>query len=244
MTDVATRLTALAERIELWPVEWLRPYERNPRTHSEDQVAPLAASMVEFGFTNPILVDESNGILAGHGRLMAVRQLGLREVPVVGLEHLSEAQKRAYIIADNQLATTAGWDDELLAEEVGWLRGERFDLDLLGFDVTELERLLSLDSGEAEAEPEDEVPEPRKEPVTRRGDLWLLGEHRLLCGDATVLADVERVLGGAGVEVVGVQCRQPRQHRVDLGLPGDEGCERPLLVRLGLGLDALPRVAA
>ena len=114
-------------------------------------MAPLAASMVEFGFTNPILVDESNGILAGHGRLMAVRQLGLREVPVVGLEHLSEAQKRAYIIADNQLATTAGWDDELLAEEVGWLRGERFDLDLLGFDVTELERLLSLDSGEAEA---------------------------------------------------------------------------------------------
>jgi ParB-like chromosome segregation protein Spo0J len=175
---------------------------------------------------------------------MAARQLGLREVPVVGLEHLSEAQKRAYIIADNQLATTAGWDDELLAEEVGWLRGERFDLDLLGFDVTELERLLSLDGGEAEAEAEDEVPEPRKEPVTRRGDLWLLGEHRLLCGDATVLADVERVLGGAGVEVVGAQCRQPRQHRVDLGLPGDEGCERPLLVRLGLGLDALPRVAA
>ena len=197
MTDVATRLTALAERIELWPVERLRPYERNPRTHSADQVAQLAASMVEFGFTNPILVDESNGILAGHGRLMAARQLGLMEVPVVRLEHLSEAQKRAYIIADNQLAATAGWDDELLAEEVGWLRDERFDLDLLGFDATELERLLSLDGGEAEAEPEDEVPEPPKDPVTRPGDLWLLGEHRLLCGDATVLTDVERVLGGA-----------------------------------------------
>ena len=197
MTDAATRLTALAERIELWPVERLRPYERNPRTHSEDQVAQLAASMVEFGFTNPILVDESNGILAGHGRLMAARQLGLAEVPVVRLEHLSEAQKRAYIIADNQLAATAGWDETLLAEEVGWLRDERFDLDLLGFDATELERLLSLDGGEAEAEPEDEVPEPPKDPVTRPGDLWLLGEHRLLCGDATVLADVERVLGGA-----------------------------------------------
>ena len=104
MTDAATRLTALAERIELWPVDRLRPYERNPRTHSEDQVAQLAASMVEFGFTNPILVDETNGILAGHGRLMAARQLGLAEVPVVRLEHLSEAQKRAYIIADNQLA--------------------------------------------------------------------------------------------------------------------------------------------
>ena len=111
MTDAATRLTALAERIELWPVERLRPYERNPRTHGEDQVAQLAASMVEFGFTNPILVDESNGILAGHGRLMAARQLGLAEVPVVRLEHLSEAQKRAYIIADNQLAATAGWDE-------------------------------------------------------------------------------------------------------------------------------------
>ena len=111
MTDAATRLTALAERIELWPVDRLRPYERNPRTHGEDQVAQLAASMVEFGFTNPILVDETNGILAGHGRLMAARQLGLAEVPVVRLEHLSEAQKRAYIIADNQLAATAGWDE-------------------------------------------------------------------------------------------------------------------------------------
>jgi len=133
VTDAATRLTALAERIELWPLERLRPYERNPRTHGEDQVAQLAASMVEFGFTNPILVDETNGILAGHGRLMAARQLGLNEVPVVRLEHLSEAQKRAYIIADNQLANRAGWDAELLAEEVGWLRDERFDLDLLGF---------------------------------------------------------------------------------------------------------------
>ena len=125
MTDAATKLTALVERIELWPVDRLRPYERNPRTHSDDQVAQLAASMVEFGFTKPILVDEANGILAGHGRLLAARQLGLKEVPVVRLEHLSEAQKRAYVIADNQLATSAGWNDELLVEEVGWLRDER-----------------------------------------------------------------------------------------------------------------------
>jgi hypothetical protein len=109
---------------------------------------------------------------------------------------MSEAQKRAYAIADNQLAVTAGWDETLLAEELGWLRDERFDLDLLGFDATELERLLVLDGAEEETA-EDEVPEPPKEPVTRPGDLWLLGEHRLLCGDATVLADVERVLGGA-----------------------------------------------
>jgi ParB-like chromosome segregation protein Spo0J len=163
VTDAATRLTALAERIELWPVERLRPHERNPRTHGADQVAQLAASMVEFGFTNPILVDESNGVLAGHGRLMAARQLGLAEVPVVRLEHLSEAQKRAYIIADNGLALQSAWDEEFLAEEIGWLRDERFDLDLLGFDATELERLLSLDGAEAEAEPEDEVPSrPRR----------------------------------------------------------------------------------
>jgi ParB-like chromosome segregation protein Spo0J len=105
-------------------------------------VAQLAASMVEFGFTNPTLVDETNGILAGHGRLMVARQLGLAEVPVVRLEHLSEQQKRAYIIADNQLAATAGWDEAPVAEELGWLRDERFDLDLLGFDATELEQLL------------------------------------------------------------------------------------------------------
>jgi DNA modification methylase len=197
VTDAATKLTALAERIELWPVERLRPYERNPRTHGEDQVAQLAASMVEFGFTNPILVDETDGILAGHGRLLAARQLGLNEVPVVRLEHLSEAQKRAYVIADNQLAATAGWDEALLAEELGWLRDERFDLDLLGFDATELERLLSRDGAEEAAEPEEEVPEPPTNAVTKPGDLWLLGEHRLLCGDATVLTDVERVLGGA-----------------------------------------------
>jgi DNA modification methylase len=154
--------------------------------------------MVEFGFTNPILVDEADGILAGHGRLLAACQLGLKEVPVVRLEHLSAAQKRAYVVADNQLAATAGWDEALLAEELGWLRDERFDLDLLGFDATELERLLALEGTEPEAtEPDDEVPEPPKAPVTRPGDLWLLGEHRLLCGDATVLADVEHVLGGA-----------------------------------------------
>src|SRR3954453_10271982 len=213
MTDAATRLTALAERIELWPVERLRPYERNPRPHSEDQVEQLAASMVEFGFTNPILVDESNGILAGHGRLPAARQLGLNEVPVVRLEHLSEARKRAYIIADNQLAATAGWDETLLAEEIGWLRDERFDLDLLGFDATEMERLLSLDGAEEAAEPEDEVAEPPKDPVTRPGDLWLLGEHRLVCGDATVLTDVERVLGGALADM----CFTDPPYNVDYG---------------------------
>jgi ParB-like chromosome segregation protein Spo0J len=117
-TDPAAGLVALAERIELWPIEELRPYERNPRTRSEAQVDQIAASMVEFGWTNPILIDENAGILAGHGRLLAARKLGLAEVPVIRFEHLSEAQKRAYLIADNQLALQAGWSEELLAAEL------------------------------------------------------------------------------------------------------------------------------
>jgi hypothetical protein len=187
--DAAGPLVALADRIELWSIDRLRPYERNPRAHSDGQVDQIAASMVEFGWTNPILVDENAGILAGHGRLLAARKLGLAEVPVIRFEHLSEAQKRAYLIADNQLALQAGWSEELLAEELAWLRDERFDLDLIGFDASELERLLALADGEAASdEAEDEVSKP--------GDLWVLGNHRLLCGDATILADVERVLGG------------------------------------------------
>jgi ParB-like chromosome segregation protein Spo0J len=193
----ASGLVALVDRIELWPIDRLRPYERNPRTHSDEQVDQIAASMVEFGWTNPVLVDGQGGILAGHGRLLAARKLGLPEVPVIRFEHLSEAQKRAYLIADNQLALQAGWSEELLAAELAWLRDERFDLDLVGFDATELERLLALAGGDSEsADAEDEVPEPPADPVSKPGDLWVLGNHRLLCGDATVLEDVERVLGG------------------------------------------------
>ena len=198
MTDSQKRagLVALAD-IELWTIDRLHPYERNPRTHSDAQVDQIAASMVEFGWTNPVLVDEQGGILAGHGRLLAARKLGLDEVPVIRFEHLSEAQKRAYLIADNQLALQAGWSEELLAQELAWLRDERFDLDLVGFDASELERLLALaDGGAAASEDEDEVPDPPEDPVSRPGDLWVLGNHRVLCGDATVLADVERVLGG------------------------------------------------
>jgi DNA modification methylase len=193
----AVGLVALADRIELWPTARLRPYERNPRTHSDAQVDQIAASMVEFGWTNPVLVDEQGGILAGHGRLLAARKLGLAEVPVIRFEHLSEAQKRAYLIADNQLALQAGWSEELLAAELAWLRDERFDLDLVGFDASELERLLALADGDAGPDDaENEVPEPPENPVTNAGDLWVLGNHRLLAGDATVLGDVERVLGG------------------------------------------------
>jgi ParB-like chromosome segregation protein Spo0J len=162
-------LVALADRIELWPIDRLRPYERNPRTHSEAQVDQLAASIVEFGWTNPILIDEQGGILAGHGRLLAARKLGLGEVPVIRFEHLSAVQKRAYLIADNRLALDAGWDDALLAEELAWLRDESFDLDLIGFDASELERLLTIADGDAGSDDaEDEVPEPPEEPVSKR----------------------------------------------------------------------------
>jgi DNA modification methylase len=241
MTTVpqATGLVALADRIELWPVEKLRPYERNPRTHSEGQVDQIAASMVEFGWTNPVLIDEQGGILAGHGRLLAARKLGLAEVPVIRFEHLSEAQKRAYLIADNQLTLNSGWDDELLAAELAWLRDERFDLDLVGFDASELERLLALADGEAASdEAQDEVPEPPEDPVSKPGDLWILGDHRLLCGDATVLADVERVLGGQLADMT--FCDPP--YNVDYAnTPKDKlrGKHRPILNdNLGGGFEA------
>jgi DNA modification methylase len=236
---VAEHLVALADRIELWPIDRLRPYERNPRTHSGAQVNQIAASMVEFGWTNPVLVDEQGGILAGHGRLLAARKLGLVEVPVIRFEHLSEAQKRAYLIADNQLALQAGWDDAVLAEELAWLRDERFDLDLVGFDATELERLLAIaDGGTASDEAEDEVPEPPEDPVSKPGDLWVLGNHRLLCGDATVLADVERVLGGQLVDMT--FCDPPYNVDYD-NTPKDKlrGKHRPILNdNLGGGFEA------
>lgn len=132
----------MAKRIELWPVERLVPYERNARTHGPEQIAQLAASISEFGFLNPILVDSKDGILAGHGRLAAAKDIGLAEVPVVVLDHLTAAQRKAYVIADNKLALNAGWDMSLLQEEVASLQLQEFDLDLLGFDERELAGLL------------------------------------------------------------------------------------------------------
>jgi ParB-like chromosome segregation protein Spo0J len=168
----AGSLIALADRIELWPIDRLRPYERNPRTHSDAQVDKIAASMIEFGWTNPVLVDEQGGILAGHGRLLAARKLGLGEVPVIRFEHLSEAQKRAYLIADNALALQSGWSEELLAQELAWLRNESFDLDLIGFDATELERLLEL------ADEERAAPHHEARGLGRAGDPQLEQDAR------------------------------------------------------------------
>jgi DNA modification methylase len=176
------------------PLGELIPYARNPRTHSDAQVAQIAASIREFGWTVPILVDGASGIIAGHGRVLAARKLGLERVPVIELAHMSEAQRRAYVLADNQLVLNAGWDEALLRLELVDLSELGFDLGLVGFAEGELERLLA---GTKEGLTEDdEAPALPEQAVTQPGDLWVLGQHRLLCGDATVLADVERVLDG------------------------------------------------
>ena len=188
----------MARNIEIWPTERLIPYARNARTHSAEQIAQIAASIVEFGFTSPILVDSKDGVIAGHGRLLAARKLGLPEVPVVVLDHLSETQRRAYIIADNRLAMSAGWDEEMLRVELQSLQEDAFDIDLVGFTDEELEEILAGPEGTNEGLTDpDAVPSEQDAIVTMCGDLWTLGDHRLLCGDATQMADIEKVLAGA-----------------------------------------------
>jgi DNA modification methylase len=200
--DRAASLAGLGLAIERRRVEALIPYARNARTHSDAQVAQIAAAIREFGWTNPILVDGDNGIIAGHGRLLAARKLGIGAVPVISLVGLSEAQKRAYVLADNKLALNAGWDEAMLAAEVADLVDLGVDLDLAGFDESEIGKLIDLhQQGGAPSFP-DEAPEPPAAPVTRPGDLWVLDEHRLLCGDATRREDVERVLGGGLADMV------------------------------------------
>ena len=180
--------------VDYRPVADLIPYARNARTHSEAQVALIAGSIREYGFTNPVLVDGAMGIIAGHGRVLAARKLGLATVPVIELAHLTEAQRRAYILADNRLAEQAGWDRDLLALELGDLRDLGVDLMDLGFEAGEIDALFRA----AEADPrEDVVPEAPETPVSRPGDLWVLGSHRLLCGDATDGDAVARLLAGA-----------------------------------------------
>jgi DNA modification methylase len=183
--------------IQKWSVDGLLPYVRNARTHSDEQVAQIAASIAEFGWTSPILAGADGIIIAGHARLLAARKLGMTEVPVIVLEHLTEAQRRALVILDNRLPLNAGWDEEMLRVELESLREEDFDLDLLGFTDEELEDLLRDPEQVAAGNTDDDaVPEAPETPVTKLGDLWILGEHRLLCGDATQIKAVEWVLGG------------------------------------------------
>jgi DNA modification methylase len=194
----------LATRIELWPIDQLVPYARNSRTHSEEQVAQIAASIDAFGFNNPILVDTKAGIIAGYGRLLAARKLELKEVPVIILDHLTDAQKRAYVIADNQLALNAGWDETLLAAELAVLQQEDFDVDLIGFKDEELARLLAAQDAAEGLTDEDAVPELPTAPTSRDGDLWILGDnqHYVLCGDATKVSEVERLMAGYKADLV------------------------------------------
>lgn len=178
----------------------LIPYARNSRTHSDAQVAKIAASIREFGFLNPIIVDGQNGIVAGHGRVMAAKKLGLTNLPVIEAAHLTEAQRRAYIITDNRMALDAGWDNDLLKIELQDLAAEGFDLELTGFNVDEIANFL--------AEPtegltdEDAVPEVPAVPVTVEGDVWLLGRHRLMCGDSTSVDAVERLMDGVKPDLI------------------------------------------
>jgi len=179
----------------------LIPYINNSRTHSDEQVMQVASSIKEFGFTNPILIDGDGGIIAGHGRLMAAKKLGLDEVPCIRLGHLTEAQRKAYVIADNQLALNSGWDLDVLKVEMERLEELDFNIDLLGFDDDFLSSLLVEEPSEGLTD-EDAVPEAPETPVSVIGDVWVLGNHRLMCGDSTSVDAVDKLINGAVIDLV------------------------------------------
>lgn len=185
-----------AKTIEWLETKGLIPYAKNSRTHSEAQVAQIAGSIKEFGFNNPVLIDEDNGIIAGHGRVMAAQKLGLQAVPCIRLAHLSDTQRKAYVIADNRLALNAGWDDQMLTLELQELDGEDFDLSLLGFEADELNALLNPIKETEGLTDEDAVPDVPEEPKTKPGDIYQLGRHRLMCGDSTSIDAVEKLMDG------------------------------------------------
>ena len=188
------------EKIEHWPLSRLQPYARNAKTHSPEQVARIAASMAEFGWTQPVLVADDGELIAGHGRVLAATELGLTDAPVIVLPHLTEAQRRAYRIADNKLTELGGWDEAMLAAELKQLAADEYDLGLTGFDDGEIDKLLRSIEGEGGGDeggrPTIVIPEPPRNPASRTGDLWILGDHRLLCGDATCPDDVRRLMNG------------------------------------------------
>ena len=190
-----------AHKIEQIGIEKLIPYAKNSRTHSPEQVAQLAGSIKEFGFNNPVLIGKDDIIIAGHGRIMAARKLGMTEVPCIRLEHLTETQRKAYIIADNRLALNAGWDNELLTIELNDLLEDGFALDILGFDADELKNLLDPVKPTEGLTDEDEVPEVPEEPKTKPGDIYRLGKHRLMCGDSTSIDALEKLCDGQLVDM-------------------------------------------
>lgn len=193
----------LSTHIERWPTEKLVPYARNARTHSEEQVAQIAASIVEFGFTNPILAGSDGVIVAGHGRLAAAQKLGLDTVPVVVLDHLTPTQRRALIIADNRIAENAGWDDAMLRIELQSLQEDGFNLDITGFDADALAEIMAGEETTVDSNTdEDAVPEISETVISRPGDVWILDNHRLVCADATQASSYEQLLAGQRVEMI------------------------------------------
>ena len=187
--------------IKQTPISELIPYANNARTHDDAQVAQIAASIKEFGFTNPVLTDGDNGIIAGHGRVMAARKLGMDTVPCIELSHLTPTQKKAYVLADNKLAMNSGWDDELLRLELTELEDLGFDLDLTGFSLDEIADLTAEEIPEGLTD-EDAVPDVPVEPVTKLGDVWICGKHRVMCGDSTSIDAVEALMDGGKADMV------------------------------------------
>jgi len=190
-----------AKQIKWEAVDKLIPYAKNARTHSDEQVAQIAGSIKEFGFNNPILVDKDNSVIAGHGRLMAARKLGMDKVPVVELEHLTESQRKAYVLADNRIALNSGWDTSMLSLELQDLKDD-IDLSLLGFDPDELDALLNPIEETEGLTDEDAVPDVPEEPKTKLGDIYILGNHRLMCGDSTSIDAVEKIMDGNAVDLI------------------------------------------
>jgi len=198
-----SRQTPAELAVETLPINELVPYARNSRTHSPEQIAQLAASIREFGFTNPVLIDEKGGIIAGHGRVMALQSLGHESVPCIRLAHLTEAQRRAYVIADNKLALNAGWDNEMLALEFQDLKGMGFDLELTGFDLGDIDELLAeLDETPEGNSDADKTPAPPANPHTRASNVWILGKHRVMCGDSTRSEDLSALMRGAKASMI------------------------------------------
>lgn len=189
-----------AKQVEWLELKTLIPYAKNSRTHSDTQVAQIAGSIKEFGFNNPVLIDLEGGIIAGHGRVLAAQKLGLQAVPCIRLGHLTDTQRKAYVIADNRLALNAGWDDSMLTLELQDLKAEDFNLDLLGFEADELNALLNPIKETEGLTDEDAVPEVPEEPKTKPGDIYQLGRHRLMCGDSTSIDAVEKLMGGVQVD--------------------------------------------
>ena len=194
-------MVEMPKKLQFWSLEKLKPYERNSREHSPEQIKRIAESMKTFGFTNPILVDGDNGIIAGHGRLSAAKELGLDKVPVIQLEHLTDEQRRAYIIADNRLAELSTWNNEILKSELSDLQELGFDLELIGFDQEQLTEIMPPEKSEPLTD-EDAVPEVEDAPVVKRGDTWILGNHRLRCGDSTSAEDVALLMNGEKADMV------------------------------------------